>query len=113
VGIHLIRPLLFSALLAVSCATTPVVVPPVPQTLRPVAIHTCVPGATVWLDGANVPPLRGIADANGNIGFPEFPSTVTAFNLHATAPKYPEYGAVLTATASTEPLIIFLGSCNR
>lgn len=104
--------LIVFALLTASCTAAPVVVPTKP-TLRPMAIHTCVAGATVWLDGAGIPNLRATADGNGNVSFPEFPATVDAFNVHATAPKYPEYGVVLNVTKSTEPLIIFLGSCSK
>jgi hypothetical protein len=91
-------------------------VPPIgtPSLLhRPMAIHTCVAGAEVWLDGAGVPDLRKTADANGNVEFLIFPASIGAFNLHATSPKFPEYGAVITTKPSIEPLIIILGSCAK
>lgn len=96
-------------LLSLSCA--PIRIPP-PE-YRSISIHTCVPGADVWLDGALIPDLRGITDTNGNIDWPQFPADVTAFNLHAVAPTMPTYGAVITITRSTEPLIVILGSCAR
>lgn len=81
---------------------------------RPLEVHTCVPDATVWLDGALVPDLRGPTDANGNITFLTFPSIVTAFNLHASAPNLPEYGAVITGVVpSTDRLIVVMGACTK
>lgn len=106
--VHLI---LIVALLASACG--PVLLQTTPRAMRPMAIHTCVPGATVWLDGANVPALRDTTDANGNVTFPQFPADISAFNVHATAANLPEYGAVLQDTASTAPLIIILGSCAK
>jgi hypothetical protein len=88
-------------------------VPTQPNPNRPMAIHTCVPGAVVWLDGANVPELRGTTDANGNIEFPVFPASIAAFNIHATSDKFPQYGAVITAIPSSDPLIVILGSCAK
>ena len=90
---------------------TPVVTPTNPN--RPMALHTCVPNATVWLDGANVPALRGTTDTNGNIEFPVFPSKIAAFNVHATATGYPEYGAVISTIPSADPLIVILGTCSK
>jgi hypothetical protein len=109
-----IPPLLFVVVMSACVAQPPPVITPVqPNFNRPMAIHTCVPGAVVWLDGANVPLLRGTTDGNGNIEFLVFPSNVAAFNLHATSDKFPEYGAVITTKPSNEPLIIILGSCAK
>jgi len=103
--------LVFAIIWLTGCvsAPSPVVTPTNPN--RPMAIHTCVPGAEVWLDGDQVPALRGTTDANGNIEFLVFPATIGAFNVHATAPKHQQYGAVITMTPSPEPLIVILGSC--
>lgn len=107
---------LLLALLTAGCAVStpprvvPVQPPPAPIVLT---VHTCAAGATVWLDGDRVPALQAVADANGVVTFPAFPSTITAMNIHATAPGYPTYGAVLTFTASTEPITIILGSCAK
>jgi hypothetical protein len=104
---------LILALLTAGCAfrPPPVVTPaPVPRTL---AIHSCVPNATIWLDGAQVPPLRGTADPEGTLTFPAFPSNVSALNVHATAPGYPDYGAVVTIVAGTDPLILIVGQCVK
>jgi hypothetical protein len=100
------------ALILSGCAAA---APPVvtPNLFRPMAIHTCVPGANVWLDGAGVPNLNGVTDKNGNIEFPVFPAALAAFNVHATADTHPEYGAVIVTTPSSDPLVIILGSCAR
>jgi|SRR5579864_8362843 len=100
------------ALAVVACAL-PAKPPVVTPSLRPLAVHTCVAGATVWLDGAQVPALTDVADANGNVTFPRLPATLSAFNLHATAATMPEYGTVITMTPSTDPLVIILGSCAK
>jgi hypothetical protein len=105
--------LLAAALLSTACLVTPKPAPPPVAALRPMAVHTCVAGASVWLDGAGVPALRDTADANGNVTFLKFPATIAVFNLHATAPGMPEYGVVLTTIPSTDPLIILLGACTK
>ncbi len=111
-----LRLALLAALLAVACGpVAPVITPVTPPSNpnRPIRIDTCVPGATVWLDGAGVPALRGTTDTLGNIEFLVFPATIPAFNVHATAPGYPQYGAVIATIPSADPLIVILGTCTK
>lgn len=79
-------------------------------------IHTCVGGATVWIDGAFLPdvPVKVIADANGTVPMPALPGNVKEFNVHATAPGYPEYGAhVVTMAGEGERIVVVLEGCIR
>lgn len=83
---------------------------------KPLEVHTCVPGATVWVDGALLPsvPQKITADANGVAAMPGIPGAAAAFNLHATAPGLTEYGAVITTKAQPgERIIVYLGSCTQ
>ncbi len=81
---------------------------------RPFEVHTCVSQAVVWVDGAGLPdPVKIQADANGIAAMPPLPFSVSAFNLHATAPGYPEYGEVMHPLPSSERLAVYLKGCNR
>lgn len=102
---------LFLAFVMACAPPTPPVITPPPPALRPMAIHFCVPNAAVSLDGAGVPVLSGVTDANGNIEFLQFPAALTAFNVHGTASGIPGYGAVVQVVAGTDPLILIAGGC--
>ena len=115
--------LLIGVLVAVSVAACgPVNVDPPPAVPRAFEIHTCVGGATVWVDGLVSatgallpdPPARVTADPNGVVPMPALPGDVVKFTVHATAPGYPEYSAVIdTQRLPGEHLVIILGSCSR
>ncbi len=118
--------LLASCLACGAIRPRPTPTPP-PAQYRPIGVHTCVPGASVWIDGAGVPaeyatPIA--ASPAGYAGFAALPSTVLALNLHASAKGYPEYGRVLDArpylkahpdivVPPTDGVDVFVGSCEQ
>lgn len=104
------KKLLLSLALAFS-ACGPVLQPvPTPTPPRALVIRTCVPGATVWLDGALIVTTPQIADASGTVGWPAIAGAATAFNLHATAPNYTEYGMVVPLPPGNHRVV--MGPCE-
>jgi hypothetical protein len=95
-----------SASILVACGPVAIVTAPIPP--RPVAILTCVPGATVWIDGSLIDSPAQIADANGTVTFPAVSGAAGAFNIHARAPGYPEYGMVEPLPAGPHQYLVGL-----
>jgi hypothetical protein len=105
--------LIFAAFLGlISCVplTPPTPVPPPPPALAPMAVHTCVPGAQVWIDGAGVPSNYSVPQTQD--GVYNIPTTVVAFNIHATAAGYPQYGVVAPTNAQLNT-VVFFGNCTN
>src|SRR5581483_588135 len=83
-----------------------------PQTPeRPVVFHTHVANAHFWLDGALVPAVDLTTGADGDTPAFTLPANISAFNVHATAAGYGEYGVVAHVTAQDTPLDGFFGDC--
>lgn len=90
-------------LIALTAACGGGTTPPEP-TMRPVAIRTCVPGATVRIGDVGVPATAdGFGDHSTNI-------PGEAFNLHLSAEGYPLSSQVVTFT-HPGPVQFLLGSC--
>jgi hypothetical protein len=111
--------LLVAAAIAGACGlnpqpSTPPSTPPSPPALaRALGFHTCVAGATLSLDGAGVPALSAVTDANGYAVFPIVPSTIAAFNIHLTAADHAPYGFVVhDVRPGTVPIAYFFGDCE-
>lgn len=106
---RLIKSALLALMLAAgACAGNPQP-EPLPPTVRPIAIRTCVAGAQVTIDGAlneNRPALT--ADANGDVVTDVFG---VAFNLHARAANYPPYDVVVTFGDNAGHQLL-LGPCH-
>ena len=81
------------------------------QTVRPLAIHTCVANAAIDIDGALVAAQRGTTDTAGNWPIPAVSSLVTAFNLHLLAPGYVPYMPVVPLPAGN--VDFFVGACGQ
>lgn len=91
----------------------PIVTPPTTQPgNRAVIFHTHVAGARFWLDGALVPNVDLTTDANGDTPIFQLPDDIDAFNVHASATGYTEYGVVAHVSKASKPLEGFFGDCT-
>ena len=77
------------ALLASGCGPVHPPMPPIQP--RPVAVRTCVPGATVTLEGGapRVFSYTATADASGNALYPAIDGDLSVVNIHLRADGFP------------------------